>query len=179
MMVCVCVFITHWLFDHICPFRWDSVLWVLLKEPAQILQRRSKGPTNLRRKMESDMNQTIAHIRTELQDGRLLLKWWFWYWRVIYIKDYNITIYNIILKSKPKHKHTLRAFLLLIIWTLSSPVRLLTSILLGFLQRCLFCFGRPSWKWNCICILFTPWEWNEIPMLVAGCCRIFYTQPPY
>lgn len=54
-------------------------------------------------------------------------------------------------------KHTLRAFLLLMIWTLSSPVRLFTSILLGFLQRCLFCLGRPSWKWNCICILLTPW----------------------
>lgn len=47
------------------------------------------------------------------------------------------------------------------IWTLSSPVRLFTSILFGFLQRCRFCLGRPSWKWNCICILLTPWSQNR------------------
>lgn len=57
---------------------------------------------------------------------------------------------------KCRFQPTLRAFLLLMIWTLSSPVRLFTSILFGFLQRCLFCLGRPSWKWNCICILLTP-----------------------
>ena len=39
--------VTHRLFDDIGPFRWDSVFGVLLKEPAQILQRRSKGSTDL------------------------------------------------------------------------------------------------------------------------------------
>lgn len=77
--------------------------------------------------------------------------------------ELNCTIFGkhmFVILFKDTLEHTFRAFLLLMIWTLSSPVRLWTSILLGFLQRCLFCLGRPSWKWNCICILFTPWIWN-------------------
>lgn len=49
----MCYFVTHRLFDNISPFGWDSVLWVLLKEPAQILQRRSKGSTNLQERLQA------------------------------------------------------------------------------------------------------------------------------
>lgn len=40
-------FDTYRLLDNISPFRWDSVLRIFLKEPAQVLQRRSKGSTDL------------------------------------------------------------------------------------------------------------------------------------
>lgn len=53
----MCYFGTHRLFDNISPFRWDSVLRVFLKEPAQILQRRSKGSANLQDRLQATWTQ--------------------------------------------------------------------------------------------------------------------------
>lgn len=60
---------THRLFNHVSPFRWDPILWIFLKEPAQILQRRSKSSTDLHKRKENNPceqqpKQIFTHRKT-------------------------------------------------------------------------------------------------------------------